>query len=145
MLAEREQKAASLPAALRGPISAVDDLKFRAKGHGSTVKAGVAVVALVLLAAYYFLIARPAARFEASQLSAHEAARIRNDVSARPVAMDECLSKAAAAAEARWKAACKTRRERAGCALTARENQALQQKESEERNVCLLRHSVTVQ
>lgn len=145
MLAEREQKSASLPPALRGTVSAVGDLKFKAKGHGSTVKVGFAVVAIAMFAAYYLLIARPAARFEASQLSAHEADRIRNDVAARPIAMDECLSKAAADAEARWKAACKGRRERAGCALTARENQALRQKESEERNVCLLRHSVTVQ
>ena len=66
-------------------------------------------------------------------------------MAARPIAMDECLSKAAAAAEVRWKAACKARRERAGCALTARENQELRRKESEERNVCLMRHSVTVQ
>ena len=109
------------------------------------VKAGAAVVAMVLLAGYYFLVARPAARFEASQLSAHEADRIRNDVAARPIAMDECLSKAAAAAEVRWKAACKARRERAGCALTARENQELRQKESEERNVCLMKFSVTTQ
>ena len=78
-------------------------------------------------------------------LSAQEAERIRNDVAARPIAMDECLSKAAVAAEARWKAACKARRDRAGCALTARENQELRQKESEERNTCLLRFSVTVQ
>jgi hypothetical protein len=145
MLAEREQKAASMPPLVRGPVRAVSDLKFRAKGHGSTVKAGVAIAAIALFAGYYLLVARPAARFEASQLSAHEADRIRNDVAARPIAMDECLSKAAAAAELRWKAACKARRERAGCALTARENQELRQKESEERNGCLLRHSVTVQ
>ena len=145
MLAEREQKDASMPQVLRGPVRAVGDLKFRAKGQGSTVKVGAALVAVVLFAGYYVLIARPAARFEASQLSAQEAERIRNDVAARPIAMDECLSKAAAAAELRWKAACKARRERAGCALTARENQELRQKESDERNVCLMRHSVTVQ
>ena len=145
MLAEREQKEASTPALLRGPVRAASDLKFRAKSHGSAAKVGAAVVAIALFAGYYVLVARPAARFEASQLSAHEADRIRNDVAARPIAMDECLSKAAAAADLRWKAACKARRERAGCALTARENQELRQKESEERNGCLLRHSVTVQ
>jgi hypothetical protein len=145
MLAEREQQEASTPPLLRGPVRAAGDLKFRAKGHGFAVKAAAAVVAIVMVAGYYVLVARPAARFEASQLSAHEADRIRNDVAARPIAMDECLSKAAAAAELRWKAACKARRERAGCALTARENQELRQKESEERNVCLLRFSVTVQ
>ena len=134
-----------MPSVLRGPARAVGDLKFRAKGQGSTVKAGAILAVVALIAAYYVLIARPAARFEASQLSAHEADRIRNDVAARPIAMDECLSKAAAAADLRWKAACKARRERAGCALTARENQELRQKESEERNGCLLRHSVTVQ
>jgi hypothetical protein len=145
MLADREEKAAATPPLLRGTVRAVGDLKFRAKGHGSAVKAGVAFVAVVMFAGYYLLIARPAAQFEASQLSAHEADRIRNDVAARPMAMEECLSKAAADAEARWKAACKARRERAGCALTARENQALRQKESEERNTCLLRFSVTAQ
>ena len=145
MLAEREQKAASMPPLVRGSVRAVDDLKFRAKGYGSTVKAGAIAALVAMVAAYYVLIARPAARFEASQLSAHEADRIRNDVAARPIAMDECLSKAAAAAESRWKAACKARRERAGCALSARENQELRQKETDERNVCLMRHSVTVQ
>jgi hypothetical protein len=145
MLAERDQKAASMPPVLRGAVRAAGDLKFRAKAHAFSVKVGAVAVVIALIGTYYLFVARPAARFEASQLTAREAARIRTDASTRQLAMDDCLAKAAAEAASRWKAACSARRERAGCALNARLNQELQRKESEERNVCLMKFSVTAQ
>jgi hypothetical protein len=144
-LAEREQKAAAIPPILRGPVRAAGDLKFRLKPHGFVVKAAAVAALVVMCAAYYVFVATPAGRFEASQLAARAAERIKTDTSARQIAMDDCLAKAAAESEARWKAACNARRERAGCALTARVNQDLQRKETEGRNTCLMRFSVAAQ
>ena len=126
-------------------VRAAGDLKFRLKPHGFAVKACAVAAIVVMGAAYYLFIAIPAGRFEASQLAARAADRIKTDTSARQIAMDDCLAKAAAESEARWKAACNARRERAGCALSARQNQELQRQESEGRNACLMRFSVAAQ
>lgn len=145
LLAEREQKAAAIPPFLRKPVRAAGDIKFRLKSHGFAVKAGAAAAVVVMSAAYFFFVVKPAGRFEASQMAARAAERIKTETSARQIAMDDCLAKAAAESEARWKAACSARRERAGCALTARVNQDLQRKETEGRNACLMRFSVAAQ
>lgn len=145
MLAERERKVASMSPLLRRPVRCLNDSRGWVQAHRLAVKAGAAAAVLVLLAAYHLLVARPAERFEQSQLEARAAERIRTEASSRQLAVDDCLSKAAADAEAQWKAACKARGERAGCALTARQNQELQRKGSEARNTCLMKFSVTAQ
>ena len=145
LLADRAQKAALLPPPLRPVARTASDLKFRLKGYGVLIKVGAAAAVIALLAAYHVFITRPAERLAQSQLDARTAARIRTDSASRQLAMDDCLSKAAADAEAEWKAACKAHHERAGCALPARQNQELQRKEGEARNSCLMKFSVSAQ
>lgn len=145
MLTERAQKAAAIPPLLRGPVRALDDAKVWVKVNGTLAKIGAGVAAILVFAAYYVFVALPAQRFDQRQIDARAADRLRSDVAAGQIAADECLSKAQAEADARWNAACKTRRERAGCALPARLTENLQQQESQARNACLIRSSVTSQ
>jgi len=101
MLAERAQKAAL--------VRALDDLRAWVKAHATAAKVAAAGAVIVLLAAHYILVAKPAERSEQLQMEARAAERVKTDTAARQVAMDECLSKATDEAEARWKAACKAR------------------------------------
>jgi hypothetical protein len=145
LLEDRARRVASTPPLLRGLVRASYDCKGWLKAHGLAVKAGAAAGIIVLFAAYHLLVVRPAERFAVSQVEARAAERIRAATVARQTAVDDCLSKADAEAAARWKAACRARRERSGCALTARLTDELQRKENDGRNACLMRFSVTAQ
>lgn len=137
MLTERARKGAL--------VRALDDLRAWAKAHGPETKIGAAAAVVVMIAAHYFLVAKPAERSLQLQIDARAAERIRTETAARQVAMDDCLSKAKEEAEARWKAACKARGERGGCALAVRQTEELQQKEGQARNSCLMKFSVASQ
>jgi hypothetical protein len=137
MLTERAQKGA--------PARAVGDVSAWMKAHGLVMKIGAAVTVIILIAAHYILVAKPAERSLQLQIDARAAERIKTATAARQVAMDDCLSKAKEEADARWNAACKARGERGGCALAARQTEDLQQKEGQARNSCLMKFSVAAQ
>lgn len=138
MLADHAQKAASIPPPLRGSVRALDDVKVWVKANGLLAKLGAAAAVILVFAAYYLFVAMPAQRLEQLQIDARAADRLRTETGAKQIAADDCLSKAQAEADERWSAACKARRERAGCALPARLTDQLQQKEAQARNACLL-------
>ncbi len=124
---------------------ALDDLRAWVKAHGPATKIGAAAVVIIMIAAHYIFVAKPAERSLQMQMDARAAERIKTETAARQIAMDDCLSKAKEEAEARWNAACKARGERGGCALTARQTEDLQQKEGQARNSCLMKFSVAAQ
>ena len=134
MLAERGQKAATVPPPLMRPSRAINEAKAWVKAHGLAAKLGAGVAFIVLIAAYYLLVTMPARRLERVQVEARAAERFKSETAANQVATDDCLSKAAAAAEARWSAACTSRRERTGCALPGSLADELQREESQARN-----------
>lgn len=142
MLAERGQKAASAPPPPKSPLRALNDAKAWIKVHGLAAKVGAAAAVIVLIAAHYVFVTLPAQREERMQLEARAAEHFKAETVASQVATDDCLSKAAAEADARWNAACKARRESAGCALPASLAEELQRQESQARNSCLMRSSL---
>lgn len=141
MLAEREQKAA-VPPLLKRPSRAINEARAWVKAHGLAAKLGAAAAFVVLIAAYYLLVTMPGHRLERLEMEARAAERVRSQTAANQVAMDDCLSKAAAEAEARWSAACTSRRERSGCSLPAPLTDELQRAESQARNSCLMQSSL---
>ena len=145
MLAEREQKVALIPMPLRGLVRALFDLGPWLKAHrrGAAVASTAAVIALVV--AYNLLVAKPAERSVQLQMDARSAERVKTETETRQVALNECLSKAEAEAKAKWNATCRARGERAGCALTARLTEDLDEKAGQARNSCLMRFSLTAQ
>ena len=145
LLAEREQKAAAVPPSLRRPLGALNGAKAWAKTHTREAKVGAAALAVVLLAAYYVFVTIPSQRLDRMEEAAHAAEKIKVDTTARQVAMTDCLSKAETEATARWTAACKARREGAGCTLSERQTDTLAREESEARNSCLTRFSLGAQ
>jgi hypothetical protein len=142
MLAERGQKAASAPPTLKSPLRALNEVRTWTKAHGLAAKLGAGAIVVVLIAAHYVFVTMPAQRVERLQMEARAAERLKSETAASQVATDDCLSKASAEADARWNAACKTRRERAGCALPASLADELQRDESQARNACLMRSSL---
>ena len=145
LLAEREQRAAAAPPPPRGPLNALNALNAAgtwAKTHTVAAKFGAAALAVVLLAAYYVLVTIPSQRLDRAEEAARAAEKIKVETTERQVAMTDCLSKAEAEATARWTAACKARREGAGCTLSSHQTDALDREESLARNSCLTRFSL---
>lgn len=145
LLAERERKVASTPPLLRGVVRVLNDLTAWVKTHGLVVKLGSGAAVIGMLLAYNLLVAKPAERFEQQRMDASSAERVRTETAARQIGLTECLSKAEAEAKAKWNATCRARGERAGCALTARLTEELDEKAGQARNSCLMRFSLTAQ
>jgi hypothetical protein len=141
LLAERARKTAAIPPFLRGAFRALNDFKVWVDANRRTAMYGAVAGVIVMFAGYYWLVALPAQRFELEAMKAAAAARLGSETVARQQAVDDCLSKAKSEADERWNAACKARRERTGCALSARQTSDLQRKESDARNACLVRSS----
>ena len=142
LLAEREQRAAAAPPPARGPLVALNGAGTWAKKHTLAAKIGAAVLAAVVLVAYYVFVTMPEQRLDRMELDSRAAEKIKTDTTARQVAMTDCLSKAEAEATARWTAACKARREGPSCTLSSQQTDALGRQESEARNSCLTRFSL---
>ena len=138
MLAERQQKAAAVPPLLRKPLGAVNGATTWMKTHGRAAKFGAAALAAAVLAAYSFFVSIPEQRRDRLQLDARAAEALKTETTARHTAVADCLSKAQAEADARWTAACKVRREGAGCTLPWRQSGDLEREESNARNACLV-------
>ena len=145
MLAERAQKMAATPPLLRGTVGALDAATHRVKKNTTAAKIWAAAVIVLLFAAYYVFVTMPADRQDRKQLDAHAAESLKAATTERQVAVSDCLSKAQTDADARWAAACKTRREGANCPLPEQQAQAFERDERETRNSCLLGSSHTPQ
>jgi hypothetical protein len=142
LLAEREQRAAAAPPRARGPVAGLNSARTWARTHTVAAKVGAAALAVVLLAAYYVLVTIPSQRLDRAEEAARTAEKVKSETTSRQTAVTECLSKAETEATARWTSACKARRERAGCTLSAQQTDALDREESLARNSCLTRFSL---
>jgi hypothetical protein len=138
MLAERQQKEAAVPPHLRRPLRALNGATTWVKTHTLAAKVGTAALAVVFFAAYAVFVSLPAQRRDRMQIDARAAEHLKTETTAGQVATADCLSKAQAEADARWTAACKAKREGAGCTLPWRQTGALEREESEARNSCLM-------
>jgi hypothetical protein len=83
----------------------------------------------------------PADRQDRMQMDARAAENLKAATSEHHVAVSDCLSKAQTDADARWTAACKTRREGANCPLPQQQAQAFERDERDARNACLTNSS----
>lgn len=142
LLAEREQRAAAAPPRVGRALGALNGAGTWAKRHTLAAKVGAAVLAAVVLTAYYVFVTMPSQRLDRMEEAAVTAEKVKSETTARQVAMTECLSKAETEATTRWTAACKARREGAGCTLSAQQTDALDREESVARNSCLTRFSL---
>jgi hypothetical protein len=115
------------------------------KTHTRAAKIGAAIVVGVLLAVHSLFVRMPAQQVDQLQMDARAAHNLEAETAARQVAVSDCLSKVEADADAQWAAACKARRQRAGCALPERQTVAFETEEHQARNSCLLRFSMSAQ
>lgn len=144
MLAERDRRAAAAPVLFR-LTRLMNGAKSWIKAHQApAIIASVASV-VVLLWAYQVLVARPAEHRAKTELETRSVALMKVETTSRSVALEDCLTKTKAEADARWNAACRKRGQGKGCALSARQTEALQQEEGRARNGCLMRYSVATQ
>jgi type II secretory pathway component PulM len=110
-----------------------------AKMHKSEARAIAAATVVVLSVGYYYAIWRPAHERDQLALQALAAERLTTATSTRQVDIDICLAKTQTESENRWKAACKKRGERGGCALPGPITEALEREDASARNACLTR------
>jgi len=145
MLAENRERAASAPPPLPNRAKLAMATGSWVKVHGLALKVAAGAAVVIALAAYNQLVAQPAQRQEQVAFEARAVDRLKAETTAKQAALDECLTKAQADADARWNAACKARRQRAGCSLPGPLANDYQQQEGKERNACLMRFSIATQ
>ena len=138
MLAERAQKTAATPAPLRGPLRSLHDARHWVKTHPRRTKFVAGAFGAVLIAASYLIVVLPAQRADRLEMESRAADRLKTETTSRQATVSACLTKAKIDADARWAAACKTRREGADCPLPERQADAFQRDERTARNACLL-------
>lgn len=138
MLAERAQRIAATPAPRRGPWSVLHDARRWAAKPGNEKKLLAGALVVVLLVAYYFMVALPAQRADELAMEARAAESLKASVVARQDAVSACLSKAKSDADAQWAAACKARRQGSNCPLPERQAETFERAERNARNACLL-------
>ncbi|HEX5068599.1 MAG TPA: hypothetical protein VFV78_00180 [Vicinamibacterales bacterium] len=125
MLAERAERAAA--AAAKKP-----------KTHATALKLLGGVACVVVFAAYYFVVALPAQRADQRQTETRTAENLKAATAAKHESVADCLTKAQAAADAQWTAACKARKQGPNCPLPEQQADAFDRAESIARNACLL-------
>jgi hypothetical protein len=121
-------------------VRVVDAVLAWTKARRRLVWMTLAVSFVLFAGSYQMQVARPAEVRAKAEFDARTADRIKADLADRSAALDGCLTKAEAEAEARWKAACKREGKRAGCALSRERTQALEREEGAARNACLLKY-----
>jgi len=138
LLKDRAQKAATTPPPPRGAMAALNSARqWATKNRNSTrILAGAAVA--VFFAAYHLIVTLPAQRADQLELKARADESLKMDVTSRQSAVDACLSKAKADADAIWAAGCKKRREGATCALPEQQANTIERDERAARNACLM-------
>ena len=123
----------------KGLARLVREVRAWAKLHPSTARNGTIAAAAVLILGYYFGVWLPTQHREKQALMAIAAERLTTSTLTRQTETDSCLAKTDKESEARWKAACKKRGERAGCALPVAMTEDLERQDASARNGCLVR------
>ena len=143
MLAERRRQAAASPppTALERGLSAA---RTRVQGQRLRLIVASAATIVVLVWGYQVLIARPAELRAKAEFEARSVAMLKVETSVRSAALADCLTKVKTDADARWNLACRKRGQRAGCSLSGKLTDLLQQQEGHARNGCLLRFSIAL-
>jgi hypothetical protein len=142
MLAERQRKASVWPRLWRF-VRALEAGVFWLKAHRRVAYLTAAVSFILFVGAYQVQVAWPAevrAKAEA-EVRAVEHMKVQTD--SRGAALEGCLDKTKADAEAQWNAQCRREGKRAGCYLSAKLTNKLQAEEGVARNACLMKYSLT--
>jgi hypothetical protein len=144
LLAENQRKAAAHPR-LSKLVRRIDAARALWKSHWLIASIGGLTALIIFSWGYQVVIARPAEMRARAEAEARAVAKMKVVSTTRSAALDECLTKAKAEADAKWNAVCRKRGQRGNCALPAWQTESLQREDQTERNGCLLRHSVATQ
>ena len=142
MLAERQRKASVWPRLWRY-FRAFEAGVFWLKAHRRVAYLTVALSFVLFVGAYQVQIAWPAEIRAKAEAETRAVEHMKVQTSSRGAALDDCLDKAKADADAQWNQQCKREGKRAGCYLSTKQAQILEREAGVARNACLMKYSLT--
>ena len=142
MLAERQRRTSVAPRVWRF-VRALEAALFWLKAHRRVAYLTAVLSFVLFIGAYQVQIAWPAEVRAKAEAEVRAVEQMKVQTTSRGAALDECLDKAQAEADARWNAQCRREGKRAGCYLSAKQTQKLQREAGVSRNACLMKYSLT--